>query len=49
MVDWDARHVRVRVGGRVFTGVDPGHGRAGADRWQPLVLDGADLCATTPS
>ncbi|GLW94137.1 hypothetical protein Aglo03_49530 [Actinokineospora globicatena] len=42
-VDWDARHVRVRVGGRVFTGVDPGHGRTGAERWHPLVLPGATL------
>lgn len=42
-VDWHARHVRVRVGGRVFTGVDPGHGRTGAAQWQPLVLHGADL------
>lgn len=42
-VDWDARHVRVRVGGRVFTGVDPGHGRGGAQSWQPLVLDDAEI------
>lgn len=48
-VDWDARHVRVRVGGRVFIGVDPGHGRAGAAQWQPLMLDGAELCAATPA
>ncbi|MFI9450637.1 metallophosphoesterase [Amycolatopsis sp. NPDC052450] len=37
-VDWHARHVRVRVGGRVFIGVDPGHGRTGAAEWRPLVL-----------
>jgi hypothetical protein len=48
-VDWHARHVRVRLGGRVFTGVDPGHGRAGATKWQPLTLDGADLCSATPT
>ncbi|GIG86384.1 metallophosphoesterase [Plantactinospora endophytica] len=41
--DWSARHVRVRIGGRVFTGVDPKHGRTGAARWEPLVLDGARL------
>lgn len=45
-VDWDARHVRVRVGGRVIIGVDPGHGRAGAAQWQPLVLEGADSALT---
>ena len=28
---------------REFTGVDPKHGRTGATRWQPLVLDGADV------
>ncbi|HEX6357368.1 metallophosphoesterase [Actinophytocola sp.] len=39
-VDWHARHVRVRVGGRLFIGVDPKHGRTGAAAWQPLVLDG---------
>jgi len=42
-VDWTARHIRVRVGGRVFTGVDPKHGRAGAASWQPLVLADASL------
>ncbi|GAA3838155.1 hypothetical protein GCM10022243_00800 [Saccharothrix violaceirubra] len=45
-VDWQARHVRVRVGGRVFTGVDPGHGRTGATRWQPLVFDAATVVST---
>lgn len=40
-VDWQARHVRVRVGGRMFVGVDPGHGRSGASAWQPLVFDDA--------
>ncbi|KOV83303.1 metallophosphoesterase [Nocardia sp. NRRL S-836] len=42
-VDWQARHVRVRVGGRVFIGVDPGHGVTGAPGWQPLVLDDAEV------
>ncbi|MGI5506199.1 metallophosphoesterase [Lentzea sp. CA-135723] len=37
--DWRARHVRVRVNGRMFIGVDPGHGRTGAESWAPLVLD----------
>ena len=41
--DWEARHVRVRIGGRCFTGVDPKHGRHGAAHWRPLVLDGADV------
>jgi hypothetical protein len=44
-VDWDARHVRVRAGGRAFIGVDPGHGKNGAAHWQPLVLEGV-LTAT---
>lgn len=48
-VDWEARHVRVRVGGRSFIGVDPGHGRTGATRWQPLALDGATVHTATPS
>ncbi|WP_229904943.1 metallophosphoesterase [Lentzea cavernae] len=38
-VDWQRRHVRVRVGGRTFVGVDPRHGRAGAATWEPLVFD----------
>jgi hypothetical protein len=42
-VDWAARQVRVRVGGRVFVGVDPKHGRHGAPAWQPLVLDEAEV------
>lgn len=48
-VDWHARHVRVRVGGRLFIGVDPGHGRTGAAHWQPLVFDDATVHAATPS
>lgn len=48
-VDWQTRHVRVRVGGRVFTGVDPGHGRAGAAQWQPLVLEDAELLTAMPA
>jgi len=42
-VDWEARHTRTRIGGRTFTGVDPKHGRTGAERWQPLVLEGAQV------
>lgn len=42
-VDWEARHTRVRIGGRTFTGVDPKHGRGGAGQWRPLVLDGAQV------
>ncbi|MGW6445287.1 metallophosphoesterase family protein [Lentzea sp. NPDC055074] len=41
--DWQARHVRVRVGGRAFIGVDPGHGRTGAGSWRPLVFDDAGV------
>ena len=41
--NWDARHVRVRIGGRVFTGVDPKLGRSGAVRWRPLVLTDAEI------
>lgn len=48
-VDWDARHVRVRIGARPFIGVDPGHGRRGAARWQPLVLTDATLLDAMPS
>ncbi|NGY63504.1 metallophosphoesterase [Lentzea sp. NEAU-D13] len=43
--DWPARHVRVRVGGRLFIGVDPRHGRTGATSWQPLILDNAEVHA----
>ena len=42
-VDWQARHVSVRIGGRRFTGVDPKHGRTGAPQWRPLVFDNADV------
>ena len=42
-VDWEARHVRVRAGGRVLIGVDPKHGRSGAASWRPLELDGATV------
>jgi hypothetical protein len=40
-VDWPARHVRVRVGGRQFIGIDPKHGRRGAPQWTPLVFEDA--------
>ncbi|BCB76640.1 hypothetical protein GCM10022251_50850 [Phytohabitans flavus] len=46
-VDWDARHVRVRIGGRVFTGIDPKHGTSGAPAWSPLTLSGATLLTTS--
>jgi calcineurin-like phosphoesterase family protein len=46
-VDWAARHVRVRIGGRVFIGTDPKHGRHGAADWQPLVLPGATILSPT--
>lgn len=42
-VDWAARQVRVRVGGRTFIGVDPRHGAGGAPQWQPLVLADATV------
>ncbi len=43
VVNWQARHVTVRIGGRTFTGIDPRHGRTGAPNWLPLVLDDADV------
>jgi hypothetical protein len=46
-VDWEAHHVRVRIGGRTFIGVDPKHGRAGAIQWQPLILDNAEVLVGT--
>jgi hypothetical protein len=50
-VDWISRQVRVRVGGRVFIGVDPKHGEDGAPTWHPLVLDSATVltAAVSPS
>jgi hypothetical protein len=42
-VDWQARHTWVRIGGRVFTGIDPKHGRTGAPRWSPLVVEDAEV------
>ena len=44
-VDAAARHIRVTIGGRLFTGIDPGFGRHGAARWSPLVLEGATVTA----
>jgi hypothetical protein len=44
-VDWAARHTTTRVAGCRFIGVDPKHGRTGAPRWSPLVLDDATLIA----
>lgn len=46
-VDWAARQVRVRVGGRVFVGVDPKHGRHGALSWRSLVLNDATVLSLT--
>lgn len=48
-VDWAARHVRVRVGGRLFIGIDPKHGRRGAPNWQPLILNDATVLGTVPT
>ncbi|SDG51676.1 Calcineurin-like phosphoesterase [Lentzea fradiae] len=48
-VDWQARHVRVRVNGRVFIGVDPCHGRTGATQWKPLTLQTAELLTAAPT
>lgn len=45
-VDWTARHVRVRVGGRLFTGIDPKHGRNGAASWQPLLFTDATVLSS---
>lgn len=42
-VDWQARHVRVRIGGQRFIGIDPRHGQTGAAQWQPLVFDDAEV------
>lgn len=42
-VDWADRHTSVRIGGRLFIGVDPKHGRGGAPHWRPLVLHGATV------
>lgn len=40
-VDWAARRTVTRLGGGCFVAVDPKHGRSGAPRWAPLVLEGA--------
>jgi hypothetical protein len=42
-VDWQARHVTVRIGGRTFTGVDPKHGHSGAVQWSPFVFANAEV------
>jgi hypothetical protein len=42
-VDWEERQVRVRIGGRSFTGIDPRHGRTGAAQWRPLVFADAEV------
>lgn len=39
-VDWQARHTRVRIGGRQFVGIDPKLGKTGAAQWSPPILDG---------
>jgi hypothetical protein len=41
-VDWQARHVRVRIAGRVFIAVAPTTA-APAPPWNPLVVDAASL------
>jgi hypothetical protein len=43
VVDWAARHTFARINTTSFIGVDPKHGRDGAQRWAPLVLEGATL------
>jgi hypothetical protein len=48
-VDWKARHVTTRVGGRVFIGIDPKHGRYGAPAWAPLVLADATVLGPVPT
>ncbi|MBO3741688.1 metallophosphoesterase [Actinoplanes flavus] len=42
-VDWVARRTQTRVGGGRFIAVDPKHGRTGAVRWSPLVIENAEL------
>lgn len=44
-VDWVARHTITRISGAHFIGVDPKHGRTGAESWAPLVLPDATLLA----
>jgi hypothetical protein len=44
-VDWSARLTQVRIGGRIFHGVDPKHDYQGAAQWKPLLLPGATLLA----
>lgn len=43
LVDWQARHVKVRIGGRLFIGIDPQLGRTGAVNWRPLIFDDAEV------
>ena len=42
-VDWAARHTYTRIDRNRFIGIDPKHGRYGASRWAPLILDDATL------
>jgi hypothetical protein len=42
-VDWDARRTVTRIGSARFIGIDPKHGRLGAPRWAPLVVEGEIL------
>jgi hypothetical protein len=44
-VDWTARHTVTRISGSRFIGVDPRHGRHGAEQWAPLVLTDAEVLA----
>ncbi|MEU8658242.1 metallophosphoesterase [Actinoplanes philippinensis] len=41
--DWDARRTVTRLTGGCFVAVDPKHGRTGADRWAPWVLEDAEV------
>ncbi len=38
-VDWEARHTFTRLGTSRFVAIDPKHGRDGAPRWKPFVLE----------
>jgi hypothetical protein len=40
LIDREVRHLYTDLGGRVFIGIDPGHGQHPTTRWGPLVLHG---------
>lgn len=39
------RHLKGVIGGKPFTGIDPGFGRTAVEQWAPLVLDNARIVA----